>query len=101
MLVTLRQLQYVIAVAETGSFSKAAELCHAEQSTISQQVKTMEEKLGVQIFDRQSLPVRITREGEEIISKARYIIDKVEELILPFKAKPNKFAPADEPAKLA
>lgn len=88
MLVTLRQLQYIIAVAEAGSFSKAADICHAEQSTISQQVRTMEEKLGVQIFDRNTLPIKITKEGEEIITKARYIIAKVEELIQPFKPKP-------------
>lgn len=90
MLVTLRQLQYVIAVAETGSFSKAADICHAEQSTISQQVRTLEEKLGVQIFDRNTLPIKLTKDGEEIVSKATYIITKVEELIQPFKPKPNK-----------
>ncbi len=90
MLVTLRQLQYVIAVAETGSFSKAADICHAEQSTISQQVRTLEEKLGVQIFDRNTLPIKLTKDGENIVSKATYIIGKVEELIEPFKPKPNK-----------
>jgi LysR family hydrogen peroxide-inducible transcriptional activator len=85
MLVTLRQLQYVIAIADTGSFSKAADICCAEQSTVSQQVKTMEEKLGVTIFDRNSLPVKLTNEGKEIVDKARYIILKVEELLEPFK----------------
>lgn len=90
MLVTLRQLQYVIAVAETGSFSKAADICHAEQSTISQQVRTLEEKLGVQIFDRNTLPIKLTKDGEEIVTKAIYIMGKVEELIQPFKQKPNK-----------
>lgn len=85
MLVTLRQLQYVIAIADSGSFSKAADICCAEQSTVSQQVKTMEEKLGVTIFDRNSLPVKLTTEGKEIVEKARYIILKVEELLEPFK----------------
>ena len=85
MLVTLRQLQYVIAIADTGSFSKAADICCAEQSTVSQQVKTMEEKLGVTIFDRNSLPVKLTTEGKEIVDKARYIILKVEDLLEPFK----------------
>lgn len=85
MLVTLRQLQYVIAIADSGSFSKAADICCAEQSTVSQQVKTMEEKLGVTIFDRNSLPVKLTAEGKEIVEKARYIILKVEELLEPFK----------------
>lgn len=87
MLVTLRQLQYVIAVSETGSFSKAADTVHAEQSTVSQQVKAMEEKLNVEIFDRSTNPVSLTPEGEKIVAQALYIIEKVEELIKPFKAK--------------
>jgi DNA-binding transcriptional LysR family regulator len=87
MLVTLRQLQYVIAVAEEGSFSKAAETVHAEQSTVSQQIKTLEDRLGIEIFNRKSTPISITPEGEEVVKKAVYIITKVEELIQPFKAK--------------
>ena len=58
MLVTLRQLQYVIAVAETGSFSKAADLVAAEQSTVSQQIRVLEDRLGVDIFDRKGLPIK-------------------------------------------
>ncbi len=85
MLVTLRQLQYVIAVAESGSFSKAAEICFAEQSTISHQVKTLEEKLGKQIFNRNSIPAKLTPEGELIVEQGKQIIAQVEELIKPFK----------------
>lgn len=91
MLVTLRQLQYVIAVAETGSFSKAADLVAAEQSTVSQQIRVLEDRLGISIFDRKSLPVKLTPDGEKIVSQARVIIDQVEEMLLPFKSKPNRF----------
>ena len=91
MLVTLRQLQYVIAVSETGSFSKAADLVAAEQSTVSQQIRVLEDRLGINIFDRKSLPVKLTPEGEKIVIQAREIIDKVEEMLLPFKFKPNRF----------
>jgi LysR family hydrogen peroxide-inducible transcriptional activator len=91
MLVTLRQLQYIIAVSETGSFSKAADLVAAEQSTVSQQIRVLEDRLGINIFDRKSLPVKITPEGEKIVIQAREIIDKVEEMLLPFKFKPNRF----------
>lgn len=90
MLVTLRQLQYIIAVSETGSFSKAAEACFAEQSTISHQIKTMEEKLGTNIFDRSSIPVTLTTDGKKIVEQAKEIIDKVEELIKPFKSPKSK-----------
>ncbi|MCU0423933.1 MAG: LysR family transcriptional regulator [Bacteroidia bacterium] len=93
MLVTLRQLQYVIALADTGTFSKAAILCNAEQSTVSQQIKVLEEKLGVVIFNRSKQPVKITEEGERIVEQAREILDKVEDLIKPFKAAPKRFDP--------
>ncbi|MFQ3576809.1 MAG: LysR family transcriptional regulator [Cytophagales bacterium] len=90
MIITLRQMQYAIAVAETGSFSKAAEICFADQSTVSQQIKTFEDKLGVQLFDRTTLPVKVTEEGDEIISQSREIIQKVEDLIAPFKLSKRK-----------
>lgn len=85
MLITLRQLQYAIAVSKSGSFSKAADICFAEQSTVSQQVKLMEEKLGVEIFDRSTLPVKVTQEGKILIEQAKEIIEKVDELLLPFR----------------
>ena len=91
MLVTLRQLQYIIAVSETGSFSKAADVVSAEQSTVSQQIRVLEDRLGVLIFDRKSLPVKLTPEGEKIVLQAKEIIDKVEGMLLPFKVKPNRF----------
>jgi len=91
MLVTLRQLQYIVAVSETGSFSKAAGLVAAEQSTVSQQIKLLENRLGVAIFERKNLPVRLTAEGEGIVLQAKEIIDKVENMLQPFKTKPNRF----------
>lgn len=91
MLITLRQLQYICAVAETKSFSKAAKVCHAEQSTVSQQIKLLEDRLGVKIFRRNCLPVEVTIEGEQIIEKATEILDSVTNLIEPFKNNPNRF----------
>lgn len=85
MLVTLRQLQYLVAVAESGSFSKAAKICHAEQSTVSQQVRTLEEKLGVELFVRNIMPIRTTSEGKLVVAQAKEILNKVEDLISPFK----------------
>jgi LysR family transcriptional regulator, hydrogen peroxide-inducible genes activator len=91
MLVTLRQLQYVIAVADTGSFSKAADLVFAEQSTVSQQVRVLEDRLGIAVFDRTTLPITVTEEGAEMVQKARSILDSVEDLLKPFKSTPNRF----------
>jgi LysR family hydrogen peroxide-inducible transcriptional activator len=85
MIVTLRQMQYVVSVAKQGSFSKAAEECSADQSTVSQQIKTFEERLRISIFDRNTLPVTITKEGQEVVSQCEAIINQVDQLIQPFK----------------
>ena len=85
MIVTIRQMQYVVSVAKHGSFSKAAEECNADQSTVSQQIKTFEERLGITIFDRNTLPITITNEGKELVVKCESIINQVDELIQPFK----------------
>jgi LysR family hydrogen peroxide-inducible transcriptional activator len=90
MIVTLRQMQYVVSVAKHGSFSKAADECSADQSTVSQQIKTFEERLGISIFDRNTLPITITKEGQEIVSQCEAIINQVDQLIQPFK-KPKHY----------
>jgi LysR family transcriptional regulator, hydrogen peroxide-inducible genes activator len=91
MLITLRQLQYIAAVAETGSFSKAAELCNADQSTVSQQIKILESKLNIDIFNREFQPIVLTPEGADVAEKAKEILDKVEDLLRPFKISPKKY----------
>ena len=78
-------MQYVVSVAKQGSFSKAAEECSADQSTVSQQIKTFEERLGIIIFDRNTLPITITKEGQEVVSQCEAIINQVDQLIQPFK----------------
>lgn len=93
MLVTLRQLQYIVAVAEHKSFSKGAEACFAEQSTVSHQVKLVEDRLGVHIFRKKSQPIEVTEEGEEIVRQAKSILEQVEELVKPFKAPSGKKMP--------
>lgn len=89
MIVTLRQMQYVVSVAKNGSFSKAADECAADQSTVSQQIKTFEDRINVTIFDRSTLPISVTESGKDIVSQCEKIIAKVDEMILPFKKKRN------------
>jgi DNA-binding transcriptional LysR family regulator len=91
MLVTLRQLQYVIAVSETGSFSKAAELVSAEQSTVSQQIRVLEDRLRIEIFNRKSLPITVTEEGKKICEQSKEILEKVQDMLTPFKTNPNRY----------
>ena len=93
MIVTLRQLQYIVAVAEHKSFSKGAEACFAEQSTVSHQVKLVEDRLGIHIFRKKSQPIEVTVEGVEVVRQAKEILEKVEELVKPFKAPAGKKIP--------
>jgi LysR family transcriptional regulator, hydrogen peroxide-inducible genes activator len=80
-------MQYVVSVAKNGSFSKAADECSADQSTVSQQIKTFEDRMNVTIFDRSTLPISVTEPGKEIVEQCEKIIAKVDEMILPFKKK--------------
>ncbi|MCE2877031.1 MAG: LysR family transcriptional regulator [Bacteroidia bacterium] len=89
MIVTLRQMQYVISVAKHGSFSKAADECAADQSTVSQQIKTFEDRMNTNIFDRSTLPITVTEKGKEIVLQCEMIISQVEDMIAPFKKKKN------------
>jgi LysR family hydrogen peroxide-inducible transcriptional activator len=82
-------MQYVVSVAKNGSFSKAADECAADQSTVSQQIKTFEDRMNVTIFDRSTLPISVTEPGKEIVEQCEKIIEKVDEMILPFKKKRN------------
>jgi len=67
----LRDLKYIIAVAETHHFGKAAERCFVSQPTLSGQIKKLEEELGIAIFERTNRSVEITVVGETIITHAR------------------------------
>ncbi|MFV3408985.1 hydrogen peroxide-inducible genes activator [Bdellovibrio bacteriovorus] len=71
---TLTQLEYILAVADTGSFSHAARQCHVTQPTLSMQIQKLEEELGVILFDRTKQPIRATSVGEEILQQARLVV---------------------------
>jgi LysR family hydrogen peroxide-inducible transcriptional activator len=70
-LVTLRQLQYVVAIAELGSFRRAAEACAVAQPSLSAQVAQLEAALGVLIFERLAKGVALTKPGAAIVERAR------------------------------
>ena len=74
----LRDLKYVVAVAETHHFGKAAERCFVSQPTLSGQIRKLEDELGVAIFERTNRSVEITPVGESIVSHARDILEQVE-----------------------
>ena len=73
---TLQELRYIVALADTGHFGKAAEVCYISQSTLSTQVKKLEDFLGVTLFDRSLKHVALTPVGREIVASARLILDE-------------------------
>ncbi|QDQ09807.1 LysR family transcriptional regulator [Streptomyces spectabilis] len=74
----LQQMRYVLAVAETTSFTRAAERCHVVQSALSHQVARLEKELGARLFERTSRRVRLTAAGEAFLPAARQALDAAE-----------------------
>ncbi len=77
----LRDLKYIIAVAETHHFGKAAERCFVSQPTLSGQIKKLEEGLGVAIFERTNRSVEVTPIGEEILVQARKMMEQADAIV--------------------
>lgn len=73
----LRDLQYLVAVADHLHFGAAAAEAHASQPTLSMQIKKLEEELGVQLLERNNKRVMLTAVGEKITSRARGILRDV------------------------
>jgi DNA-binding transcriptional LysR family regulator len=73
-LIDVDQLRTFIAIAETGSFTKAADVVHKTQSAVSMQMKRLEERLGRAIFARDGRASKLTEDGERLLDYARRII---------------------------
>lgn len=78
---TLRQLQYVVAVAEMKSFRRAAERCHVSQPSLSAQIADMEAALGTPLFERDRKGVLITAAGQELIARARRVLVEADDFV--------------------
>src|SRR5580658_81955 len=72
-----RQMEYIVAVVEDGSFTKAAGRHHIAQSALSHQVARLEAELGVRIFDRTSRSVRLSDAGQVMLPFVRQILQDV------------------------
>jgi LysR family hydrogen peroxide-inducible transcriptional activator len=79
--ITIRQLQYAVAVGETLGFRKAAERCHVSQPSLSAQVALLEDVLGVQLFERNRRRVLVTAGGEVVLAHARRVLVGVDDLL--------------------
>jgi len=78
---TLRQLEFLCAVADDGSFSRAAKTCHVTQPTLSSAIKEIEEHLGVQLIERETRGASLTHAGVEAVSRARIILSDAADLV--------------------
>ena len=76
----LRQIKYLCAVVEAGSFTRAAEACLVSQSAISQQVKALEAELGFELLHRHGRSFDVTPAGELFARKARTLVNQLEDL---------------------
>jgi LysR family hydrogen peroxide-inducible transcriptional activator len=78
---SLRQLQYLVAVAEARSFRRAAEACHVSQPSLSAQVAEAERALGVRLFERDRRRVLVTAAGEALLERARRVLVEADDLL--------------------
>ena len=80
MHLSLKQMRYAVAVAETGQFGRAAKACNISQPALSQQVQAIEELCGTPLFDRLKSGVRPTPFGMEFVSRARQVLESADAL---------------------
>ena len=74
----LHQLRYFCAIADSGSFSRAAQQTHGSQPSLSQQIRKLEDELGARLFDRLGRTVRLTELGRGFLPRARAILRDLE-----------------------
>ena len=77
----LKDLRYLVAVADTRHFGQAAARCFVSQPTLSAQLKKLEDYLGVQLIERQPRRIALTEAGAQVVARARRIIEASDEIV--------------------
>jgi LysR family hydrogen peroxide-inducible transcriptional activator len=88
----LKDLKYLVALADTGHFGKAAERTFVSQPTLSAQLKKLEQYLGVKLVERQPKNVQLTEVGKQIVVRARRMLDESDEIIALARNNTDPFA---------
>src|SRR3954468_191070 len=78
---SLRDLEYVVAIADENHFGRAAERCNVSQPTLSVQVRKLEEALGLVLFERSNRRVLLTPAGQIIVRQARAVLAEAQRLL--------------------
>ena len=94
---SLRDLEYAVAVAELRHFGRAAEHCGVSQAGLSEQVRKLEGRLGVALFERTSRRISVTPEGEVLLRQARQVLDAARALL---ETAQRRAEPLDGPVRL-
>ena len=88
---TIRQLEYLVALADARHFGRAAESCQVSQPTLSVQIGQLERGMGLELFERTSKGVRLTIAGRTAIERAREVLRSVEEFQRAIRAHAEHF----------
>src|SRR5690606_28124441 len=80
----LDQLQTFIAIADSGSFTKAADEVHRTQSAVSMQMRRLEERIGKELFVKEGRTNRLTENGERLLTYARRLVRLTREVLAAF-----------------
>ena len=75
-----KQLEYAIALSESLNFSQVAEQFGISQPALSKQISNLEKKIGVELFSRDTTPIRVSAAGEHFISEAKKLLYREEQL---------------------
>ena len=75
---TLQQLTYIVTVAECKNITEAAEKLFISQPSLSATIHNLEKEMGVVVFNRSNKGVTVTREGEELLSFARNLLEQAD-----------------------
>ncbi|MEK6704235.1 MAG: LysR substrate-binding domain-containing protein [Bdellovibrionota bacterium] len=78
---TFRDLEYLVSVAKYGHFSRAAEACRVSQPSLSAQIKRLEERLDLRLFERTSRRVSVTEHGRAVIAQAELLLREAQKLV--------------------
>jgi len=89
---TLIELRYLVTLAQTRHFGRAAELCNISQSALSMAVRKLEEELGVLLFERNKSGIRATQTGEQIIAQAQRVVTQADSITALAQADRNQLA---------
>jgi len=88
----LRHIRYFATLADTLNFTRAAEKCHITQSTLSHQIKQLEEELGISLFDRIGKRVVITEAGDALLERLRPALEQIDQALKVLRDNPDNLS---------